>query len=176
MTTRTIQLFPAVDLRHGQVVRLRQGDDARATVYEEDPVAILERYARAGVEWVHVVDLDAALGEPPQTGLIGRLAAAGAVRIQLGGGLRDRAGVERALALGCQRAVLGSMVARDPEAFRALATECPGGWSPPSTWRPGRCASPAGRRAPGGRSPTSAPPCVGSPARPCWSPTSSATA
>ena len=126
MPTRTIQLFPAVDLRHGQVVRLRQGDDARATVYEEDPVAILERYARAGVEWVHVVDLDAALGEPPQTGLIGRLAAAGAVRIQLGGGLRDRAGVERALALGCQRAVLGSVVARNPEAFRALAIECPG--------------------------------------------------
>jgi phosphoribosylformimino-5-aminoimidazole carboxamide ribotide isomerase len=119
-------LFPALDLRHGQAVRLRQGDDARATVYGDDPAAILERYARAGVEWVHVVDLDAALGEPAQTGLIGRLAAAGAVKIQLGGGLRDRAGVERALAMGCTRAVLGSLVARDPEAFRTLALEYPG--------------------------------------------------
>lgn len=123
-------LFPAIDLRRGQAVRLRQGDDARATVYGDDPVAILERYARAGVEWVHVVDLDAALGEPPQTGLIGRMAAAGEgageVKIQLGGGLRDRAGVERALGMGCARAVLGSLVARDPEAFRTLAQAFPG--------------------------------------------------
>jgi phosphoribosylformimino-5-aminoimidazole carboxamide ribotide isomerase len=126
MAARTIQLFPAIDLRHGRAVRLRQGDDARATVYGDDPVAILEGYARAGVEWVHVVDLDAALGESPQSELIGRMAAAGAARIQLGGGLRDRAAVERVLARGCARAVLGSLVACDPEAFRALALDHPG--------------------------------------------------
>jgi phosphoribosylformimino-5-aminoimidazole carboxamide ribotide isomerase len=122
----SIQLFPAIDLRHGRAVRLRQGDDDRATVYGDDPVAVLEGYARAGVEWVHVVDLDAALGESPQTGLIGRMAASGSVKVQLGGGLRDRAAVERVLAMGCERAVLGSLVARDPEAFWALALDHPG--------------------------------------------------
>src|SRR5689334_24675561 len=83
-----MELIPAIDLRHGRAVRLRQGDDARATVYGEDPVAVLESYVRAGVPRVHVVDLDAALGEEPQRGLIERMAVSGA-RIQLGGGLRD---------------------------------------------------------------------------------------
>jgi phosphoribosylformimino-5-aminoimidazole carboxamide ribotide isomerase len=124
-----MELLPAIDLRHGRAVRLRQGDDARATVYGEDPVAVLESYARAGVARVHVVDLDAALGEEPQRELIERLAAAGASRtvaIQLGGGLRGREAVEWALAAGCDRVVLGSLVARDPEAFAALARDLPG--------------------------------------------------
>ena len=58
-----MELLPAIDLRHGRAVRLRQGNDARATVYGDDPVAVLESYARAGVARVHVVDLDAAFGE-----------------------------------------------------------------------------------------------------------------
>lgn len=118
-----MELLPAIDLRRGQAVRLRQGDDARATVYGGDPLEILERYARAGVERVHVVDLDAAMGEPAQRELIGRLAASGVAKIQLGGGLRDRASVEQALGTGCDRVVLGSMVARDLDGFRALAAE-----------------------------------------------------
>src|SRR4051794_9328339 len=72
-----MELIPAIDLRHGRAVRLRQGDDARATVYGDDPVAVLESYARAGVSRVHVVDLDAALGEAPQRELIERMAAVG---------------------------------------------------------------------------------------------------
>jgi phosphoribosylformimino-5-aminoimidazole carboxamide ribotide isomerase len=119
-----MELIPAIDLRHGRAVRLRQGDDARATIYGDDPVAVLEAYARAGVPRVHVVDLDAALGEPPQRELIGRMAAVGA-RIQLGGGLRDREAIDWALAAGCDRVVIGSLVARDVEAFRALALERP---------------------------------------------------
>jgi phosphoribosylformimino-5-aminoimidazole carboxamide ribotide isomerase len=67
-----MELIPAIDLRHGRAVRLRQGDDARATVYGDDPVAVLASYVRAGVARVHVVDLDAALGEPPRA-----IAAAG---------------------------------------------------------------------------------------------------
>jgi phosphoribosylformimino-5-aminoimidazole carboxamide ribotide isomerase len=121
-----MDLLPAIDLRHGRAVRLRQGDDARATVYGDDPVAVLESYARAGVARVHVVDLDAALGEAPQRDLIARMAATKAVAIQLGGGLRGREAVEWALGAGCDRVVIGSLVARDPEAFAALARELPG--------------------------------------------------
>jgi phosphoribosylformimino-5-aminoimidazole carboxamide ribotide isomerase len=72
-----------------------------------------------------VVDLDAALGEPPQRALIERMAASGA-RIQLGGGLRGREAIDWALGAGCDRAVIGSLVARDIDAFRALAAELPG--------------------------------------------------
>lgn len=120
-----MELIPAIDLRHGLAVRLRQGDETRATVYGDDPVAVLEAYARSGVARVHVVDLDAALGEPPQRELIERMAATG-IRIQLGGGLRDRASIGWALEAGCDRVVIGSMVARKTETFRALAQELPG--------------------------------------------------
>jgi phosphoribosylformimino-5-aminoimidazole carboxamide ribotide isomerase len=125
-----MELIPAIDLRHGRAVRLRQGDDAQATVYGDDPVAVLESYARAGVARVHVVDLDAALGEAPQRELIERMLAVGA-RIQLGGGLRDREAIDWALGAGCDRVVIGSMVARDVDAFRALAEERPG-WLVPA--------------------------------------------
>jgi phosphoribosylformimino-5-aminoimidazole carboxamide ribotide isomerase len=119
-----VELIPAIDLRRGRAVRLQQGDDARATVYGEDPMAVLAAYASAGVARVHVVDLDAALGEPPQRELIERMAKVG--RIQLGGGLRDGPAIDWALAAGCDRVVIGSLVARDVEAFRALAEERPG--------------------------------------------------
>ena len=123
-----MELIPAIDLRHGRAVRLRQGDDARATVYGDDPVALLAAYARAGVPRVHVVDLDAALGEPPQRELIARMAAVDTMdtKIQLGGGLRDREAVDQALAAGIDRVVIGSLVARDVETFRELALEHPG--------------------------------------------------
>ncbi|HYO13278.1 MAG TPA: 1-(5-phosphoribosyl)-5-[(5-phosphoribosylamino)methylideneamino] imidazole-4-carboxamide isomerase [Thermoanaerobaculia bacterium] len=121
-----MELLPAIDLRHGRAVRLRQGDDAQATVYGDDPVALLEGYARAGVARVHVVDLDAALGQAPQRDLIERMAALGSVRIQVGGGLRDRAAIDWALGAGCDRVVIGSLVARDTAAFHALALHLPG--------------------------------------------------
>ena len=117
-----MELIPAIDLRHGQVVRLRQGDEAQATVYSDEPVAVLESYADAGVTRVHVVDLDAALGEPPQRKLIGRMVREG-VSIQLGGGLRDRETIGDALLSGCQRAVIGSLVARDIDTFLGYAEE-----------------------------------------------------
>jgi cyclase len=119
-----LDLLPAVDLRHGRAVRLRQGDAARETVYADDPVALATAYRDAGVRRVHVVDLDAAFGETPQRGLIEKLAAV--LPVQLGGGLRDGAAVAWALAAGCERAVIGSLVAREPERFRALAEEHPG--------------------------------------------------
>jgi phosphoribosylformimino-5-aminoimidazole carboxamide ribotide isomerase len=129
-----MELLPAIDLRHGRVVRLRQGDDSRATEYASDPLAVAAGFAAAGARRIHVVDLDAALGEPPQRALVERLAAALAagsrpgarVGVQLGGGLRDRAAVEWALAAGCERVVLGSLPARDPAAFGELARAFPG--------------------------------------------------
>jgi len=119
-----MDVLPALDLLGGRAVRLSQGDRARATDYG-DPVAVLERYRQAGVARAHVVDLDAAFGEPPQSRLIAELSAMG-LALQVGGGLRSRPAVMAALAAGCERAVVGSMVARDPDGFAALAREFPG--------------------------------------------------
>jgi phosphoribosylformimino-5-aminoimidazole carboxamide ribotide isomerase len=123
-----MELLPAIDLRKGRAVRLLQGDDARATVYD-DPLAVLERYRAAGAARVHLVDLDAALGEPPQRDLVERLAraaGAGGPELQLGGGLRDRESLAWAFGAGCGRAVVGSLAVREPELFAALAREHPG--------------------------------------------------
>lgn len=145
-----MDLLPAIDLRSGRAVRLLQGDDARATIYGEDPLAVVDGYVQAGARIIHVVDLDATFGGPPQRELISRMTGRGAA-VQLGGGLRDRDAVCWALEAGCSRAVVGSMVARDVEAFRALALELPGmlvpaldveagevriaGWTEGSSWR-----------------------------------------
>lgn len=123
------ELLPAVDLRDGRVVRLTRGDDARRTVYGEDPAAVLERYRRAGVSRAHVVDLDAALGHPPQRALLERLAGLDpSVRpgLQLGGGLRDADAVAWALEAGFDRVVLGSLVTRDFDRFAELTRRHPG--------------------------------------------------
>jgi len=119
-----MDLLPAIDLRHGRAVRLRQGKASCETVYAGDPVALVAAYRDAGVHRVHVVDLDAAFGEPPQRALIERMAAL--LPVQLGGGLRDREAIAWALAAGCDRLVIGSLVARNPERFRDLAFEHPG--------------------------------------------------
>lgn len=119
-----MQLIPAIDLRHGEVVRLVQGDDGRRTNYRLDPGRVLRSYAAAGIELVHVVDLDAVFGEAPQRALIGELA--GAARIELGGGLHDADAVGWALAAGCERVILGSIVARDFAAFAAIVEAFPG--------------------------------------------------
>jgi phosphoribosylformimino-5-aminoimidazole carboxamide ribotide isomerase len=124
-----MEFFPAIDLRRGRVVRLTQGDDRRATVYGDDPEAVLRSFAAAGAGQAHVVDLDAALGDPPQRELLRRLAAVPAAErpaLQVGGGLRDRDAVLAVLDAGAARAVVGSLAARDPDAFAALAEELPG--------------------------------------------------
>jgi phosphoribosylformimino-5-aminoimidazole carboxamide ribotide isomerase len=125
-----MELLPAIDLRGGRVVRLRQGDDARRTVYSEDPAAILESFATAGVGWVHLVDLDAALGEAPQRRLLERLADQGrslGLRLELGGGLRDEAALRWALeTAGFHRAVVSSILVKDFPLFARLAGDFPG--------------------------------------------------
>src|SRR3990170_4111792 len=121
-----MDLLPAIDLRQGRVVRLVRGEDSQRRTYDVDPLQALLAYAEAGIERVHVVALDAAFGEPPQRALIARLAAhPRAPRIELGGGLRDREGVEWAFAAGVERAVVTSMLVRDPALFAALARARP---------------------------------------------------
>lgn len=122
-----MELLPAIDLRRGRVVRLLHGDAAAETVYGDDPAAVLAAFAAAGVARAHLVDLDAALGEPPQRELLATLAASPRrPALQLGGGLRDEAAVEWALAAGFARVVLGSMVVAEPRRFVALARRFPG--------------------------------------------------
>lgn len=121
----TVELLPAIDLRGGRVVRLRQGDDEQRTEYAVEPGEVLAGYAAAGVRRVHVVDLDAALGNEPQRSLLERLVKSNPVAIQLGGGLRSRESVEWAFEAGFERVVITSLMVRQPPAFAELARHWP---------------------------------------------------
>ncbi len=117
-------LLPAIDIRGGSAVRLLQGDYDRETRYDADPLDAARRWVEGGAEAVHVVDLDGARGGAPQNlEIVSRLAAAVAVPVQLGGGLRDRSAVEAAFAAGAARAVLGTSAQRDPSLLGELAAE-----------------------------------------------------
>lgn len=114
-----IELYPAIDLREGAAVRLVQGDFERSTVFNEDPVAQAQAFAREGATNLHVVDLDGALeGTPVHAPVIAQLAAAFPGTVQLGGGLRDRPAVETAIATGVDRVVVGTAVIEDEEFLR----------------------------------------------------------
>jgi phosphoribosylformimino-5-aminoimidazole carboxamide ribotide isomerase len=116
-------LYPAIDIRGGQAVRLLQGDYERETTYDADPVDAAARWAAEGAEILHVVDLDGAkAGEPRNLEAIRRIAAAVECPIQVGGGLRDAAALNAVLAAGAARVVIGTAALRDPE-FLADALE-----------------------------------------------------
>ncbi|HXR30167.1 MAG TPA: 1-(5-phosphoribosyl)-5-[(5-phosphoribosylamino)methylideneamino]imidazole-4-carboxamide isomerase [Solirubrobacterales bacterium] len=109
-------LYPAIDIRGGQAVRLTQGDYARETAYDADPVDAAKRWAGEGAECLHVVDLDGAkAGEPQNLDAIHRIAAAVDRPIQVGGGLRDAASVDAILGAGAERVVIGTAALRDPQ-------------------------------------------------------------
>lgn len=119
-----MDLYPAIDLRGGHVVRLHQGDFERETVYGDDPVAVAEAFAAAGARWIHVVDLDAArTGEPRNRNLVGAMAAAVGphVRLQVGGGARDRAAAEALFDVGVSRVVIGTAAIENPSLVGQLA-------------------------------------------------------
>jgi phosphoribosylformimino-5-aminoimidazole carboxamide ribotide isomerase len=112
-------LYPAIDLRGGQVVRLKQGDPARKTVFGNDPAAVARRWLKAGASWLHVVNLDGAFGEPDDANRAALQAILGTeVQVQLGGGLRSLDAVASVLTLGVQRAVIGTAAIEDPELVR----------------------------------------------------------
>ncbi|GAB4521425.1 MAG: 1-(5-phosphoribosyl)-5-[(5-phosphoribosylamino) methylideneamino]imidazole-4-carboxamide isomerase [Anaerolineae bacterium] len=115
-------VFPAIDLRGGRVVRLRQGDPGAETVFDDDPVAAALRWTAMGAEWLHVVNLDGAL----QSGdaslnrqRLREIAQAVAIPIQFGGGLRSLEDVEAALEMGAARVILGTVAVRQPELVAA---------------------------------------------------------
>ena len=115
-----MEIIPAIDLREGKVVRLRQGDYAKQTVYSADPVEVARRFEQAGAPRLHVVDLDGALAGSPRNAHVYRLiAGAVGIPIQVGGGLRTIKSVDDVMAMGADRAVLGTAAVSDP----ALVTE-----------------------------------------------------
>jgi phosphoribosylformimino-5-aminoimidazole carboxamide ribotide isomerase len=120
------EILPAIDLRGGRVVRLRQGDFARETAYGDDPVEVARRFADAGARWLHIVDLDAARsGRPTHGTVIAAIVSAIGDRtcVEVAGGLRDETAVAAALASGAVRAVVGTAALRDPSfAGRLVAT------------------------------------------------------
>jgi len=107
-------LIPAIDLRDGRVVRLRQGDYAVQTTFEFNPLRLAADYVAQGASWVHIVDLDGARsGRFENLDVIAAIAASG-VRVQAGGGVRDDAGLARLFDVGVSRVVVGSIAIRDP--------------------------------------------------------------
>lgn len=105
-----MKLFPAIDLLGGKAVRLYRGDYAAATVYADDPLEMVRRFQSAGADCLHVVDLDGAReGTPVNFGAVRRIAQAGGLFLEVGGGIRDEARIEAYLSLGVSRVILGTV-------------------------------------------------------------------
>lgn len=120
-------IYPAIDLRGGRCVRLRQGDYARETVFADDPAEVARRWVAAGADRIHVVDLDGAkAGKPVNGPVIRAIVQAAGVPVQLGGGLRTDADLAAAFDWGVRWAVLGTKALQDPGWVRATAARHPG--------------------------------------------------
>lgn len=110
-----MEVIPAIDLLGGRCVRLHQGDFARVTEYERDPLELAAAYRAAGARRLHVVDLDGArTGSPANSAIIGALAAGSGLAVQAGGGIRTQTRLEALLAAGAERVVIGSVAVGDP--------------------------------------------------------------
>jgi len=121
-----VELYPAIDIRSGRVVRLSQGEATRQTVYGEDPAAVAEAFVAAGARWIHVVDLDRAFEAGDNESAVRRVIqrVSGRAAIQAGGGFRTLASVRRGLDLGLGRVVVGT-AATKADFLRTLAAEVP---------------------------------------------------
>ena len=121
-------LYPAIDLKGGQVVRLKRGEMDQATIYADDPAAQAQRFIEAGFTWVHMVDLDGAFAGKPANAAAVRaiIAAVPGAKLQLGGGIRSMDTAEAWLAAGVSRIILGSAAVKDPDFARAACREFPG--------------------------------------------------
>lgn len=116
-------IFPSIDIRGGRVVRLKQGRADQQKVYFEDPAEPARLWKAAGAEWIHVVDLDGAfLGAPRNWEAIGEICRSG-LKLEMGGGIRGREEVKRALAYGVDRVILGTSAARNPQMLEGLVNE-----------------------------------------------------
>lgn len=117
-----MNIYPAIDLRNGKVVRLKYGDPNQQTTYSDDPIETARRWADAGASWIHVVNLDGAFGDDAGAAAINRsllqsLAVIGP-KIQFGGGLRSIADVDAALSRGVERVVIGTLAIEQPDVLR----------------------------------------------------------
>jgi phosphoribosylformimino-5-aminoimidazole carboxamide ribotide isomerase len=120
-------LFPAIDLKNGQCVRLEQGDMARATVFNLDPAAQAKSFAAQGFEYLHVVDLDGAFaGKPMNAHAVEAMLKTVTMPVQLGGGIRDLGTVEAWLGKGIARVIIGTAAVRDPDFVKQAAKTFPG--------------------------------------------------
>ncbi len=120
-------VFPALDIKNGECVRLKQGKADEVTVFGSDPVEMARQWAREGARWLHVVDLDGAFqGVPVNYELIRSICAAAEIPIQLGGGIRDRATAESYFQAGVTRLVLGTLAMEDRQSLRDLCQRYPG--------------------------------------------------
>jgi len=121
-------LYPAIDLKGGQVVRLKRGEMDQATIYADDPAAQARLFIQAGFSWVHMVDLDGAFAGKPANAAAVRaiIAAVPGAKLQLGGGIRTMETAEAWLAAGVTRIILGSAAVKDPDFARAACRAFPG--------------------------------------------------
>ncbi|MGH1576434.1 1-(5-phosphoribosyl)-5-[(5-phosphoribosylamino)methylideneamino]imidazole-4-carboxamide isomerase [Planktotalea sp.] len=120
-------LYPAIDLKDGQAVRLLRGEMSEATVFNDDPAAQALEFVKAGCEWLHLVDLNGAFaGEPVNAAPVEAILKACDVPAQLGGGIRDMATIERWLDKGLQRVILGTVAVENPDLVRDAAKAFPG--------------------------------------------------
>lgn len=120
-------LFPAIDLKNGQCVRLEQGDMARATVFNLDPAAQAKTFETQGFEYLHVVDLDGAFaGKPMNAQAVEAMLKVVSMPVQLGGGIRDLATIEAWLGKGIRRVIIGTAAVRDPALVKEAAKKFPG--------------------------------------------------
>jgi phosphoribosylformimino-5-aminoimidazole carboxamide ribotide isomerase len=115
-------LYPAIDLKDGQCVRLLYGDMAKATVFNNSPADQAEQFARDGFEWLHVVDLNGAIeGKPVNAAAVEAILNAVSIPVQLGGGVRSLADIERWIESGISRVILGTLAVKDPALVRKAA-------------------------------------------------------
>lgn len=122
-----MRLYPAIDLKDGQCVRLFKGDMAAATIYNEDAAAQARRFEAAGFEYLHVVDLNGAIsGKAVNRAVVERILQSVAMPVQLGGGIRDRASIDSWLEAGIARVILGTAALRNPTLVKDAAKAHPG--------------------------------------------------
>lgn len=120
-------IYPAIDLKDGQCVRLMQGDMAKATVYGTDPVAVARHWEAQGAQWLHVVDLDGAFAKTPRNReVIAAIVKEVSIPVQLGGGIRSMETLHRYVDLGVQRLILGTWALRDPKVVETACHRFPG--------------------------------------------------
>ena len=123
----TVILFPAIDLKDGNCVRLKLGEMSEATVFNDDPAAQAKTFEQQGFEYLHIVDLNGAFaGRPVNGAAVEAILAAVSMPVQLGGGIRDLATIETWLAKGIRRVILGTVAVRDPELVREACRLYPG--------------------------------------------------